>query len=74
MKKKKTKIDNNKEYQCAVCKNIYEKGWSDKEAMQESKDIWGEIPKEERVVICDDCWKRRTPQEIKKMGEYYQGH
>lgn len=59
------------EYQCAVCRNIYEKGWTDEEALTESKSIWGEIPEEEQAVICDDCFNRRTPKEIKEIGEEY---
>ena len=60
------------EYKCEMCQNIYEKGWSDEESEQEAKDIWGEIPQGDKAVICDDCYNRRTPQEIKKMGENYQ--
>ena len=43
------------EYKCARCGNVYEKGWSDEEAEKEANEIWGNIPKEERVVICDNC-------------------
>ena len=44
------------EYTCERCHKTYQKGWSDEEAMEESEDIFGEIPKEDRAVICDDCW------------------
>lgn len=60
------------EYKCAMCQNIYEKGRTDEEAEKEAKDIWGKIQIKECEVICDDCFNRRTPQEIKKMGENYQ--
>jgi len=56
------------EYQCAICKGVFEKGWSDEEAENEVKEIWGEIPQEERAVICDDCFNRRNPEEIKEVG------
>jgi DNA-directed RNA polymerase subunit RPC12/RpoP len=59
------------EYKCASCQNIYEKGWSDEEAEKEVKEIWGEIPQEQRVVICDDCFNRRSPAEVKEMGKEY---
>ena len=59
------------EYRCASCRNIYEKGWSDKEARKEMQEIWGEVPEQQRAVICDDCFNRRTPQEIKSMGDEY---
>jgi uncharacterized CHY-type Zn-finger protein len=58
------------EFQCAICKNIYEKGCSDEEIEKEVKEIWGEIPKNERVVLCDDCWKQKSMTEIKMGIEY----
>ena len=48
------------EYQCEICKGIFKKGWSDEEAKQEALDIWGEIPNEERGLVCDDCFKKIT--------------
>ena len=59
------------EYKCASCGGIFEKGWSDEEAEKEQKEIWGNIPESEKVVICDDCFNRRTTDEIKNMGEEY---
>ncbi len=61
------------EYQCASCGGVFEKGWSDEEAENEVAEIWGEIPQEERVVICNTCFNRRTPAEIKQMGKEYRG-
>lgn len=60
------------EYQCAACGGVYEKGWSDQESRKESLEIWGEIPESEQVVICDDCFNHRTPQETAEMGQEYQ--
>lgn len=59
------------EYQCAYCENIYEKGWSDEEAEKEVNEIWGEIPENERMVICDDCFNLKSKDEIKKLGNEY---
>ena len=59
------------EYKCSMCQNVYEKGWSDEEAGKEAKKIWGDIPTESRCVICDDCYHRRSPQNIQEMGEDY---
>lgn len=59
------------EYKCSACGGIFGKGWTDEEAEKEIKDIWGEIPKQERAVICDDCFHRRTSDEIQSMGEEY---
>jgi hypothetical protein len=59
------------EYKCDICQNVYEKGWTDEEAEQEVKEIWGHIPAEDRAVICDDCFNHRTPKEVKEMGNEY---
>jgi len=59
------------EYKCSMCQNVYEKGWSDEESEKEAKKIWGNIPTESRCVICDDCFHRRSPQDIQEMGEDY---
>ena len=56
---KEVKLKEN-EYQCEICMGIFEKGWSDEEAKQEALDIWGEIPNEERGLVCDECFKKIT--------------
>jgi hypothetical protein len=45
------------EYQCDACNGIFEKGWTDEEADQECRKNFGEIPENEKAVICDDCYK-----------------
>ena len=49
-------------FTCDKCGGNFIKALSDGEALDEMKDKWGSIPKEDRVIICDDCWKelRRT--------------
>jgi len=59
------------EYICAVCFHTYEKGWSDEDNLAEMRKIWGKIPEKEKAVICDDCYKKRTPEEIKGFGDEY---
>jgi len=45
------------EYQCTRCGNIYEKTWTDEEAMEETKDNFGkEIVNKPMDVICEDCY------------------
>lgn len=46
------------EYQCAMCKNVYEKGQSDEEAMSEAEENFPGVPGEEMEIICDDCYKQ----------------
>jgi hypothetical protein len=57
-----TKLKEN-EFRCAVCKEVYEKGWSDEEMNAERKaNGWEDKDCE---LICDYCynilmeWKRR---------------
>ncbi len=57
------------EYQCASCNNIYEKGWSDEEAEAEMKDLWGNLPKEEMAIVCDDCFKGIHPEKNKELAK-----
>jgi DNA-directed RNA polymerase subunit RPC12/RpoP len=49
------------EYKCAMCGNIYEKGWTDAEALVESENVFGKISTDELEVVCDDCWEKNRP-------------
>lgn len=56
----------NNEYQCAHCKGVFEKGWSDDEALKEAEvnfgkpvSKWKDIP----VLVCDDCYNLMLPSE-----------
>jgi len=46
------------EYQCANCKEIFEKGWSDEEAKKECEDHFGCCLQPDDPVVCDDCYKK----------------
>ena len=43
-------------YTCAACGETSESEISDEEALAEAKLLWGDIPPEQRAVICDDCF------------------
>ena len=45
-------------YACAACGETFEKAWTDDEAKAEAKELWGDIPEDQMVIICDDCHKR----------------
>lgn len=47
-----------KVYTCAACGGTFESGWSDEEAEADALLLWGNIPPEETMVICDDCFQR----------------
>ena len=54
------------EYQCAMCKGIFEKGWSNEEAKAEAREFFGKPPKEWNdtpLVICDDCFQKVHPKD-----------
>jgi hypothetical protein len=49
---------NTNTYKCAACGGVFGKGWSDREAAAEAKDLWGRVPASGMVVVCDTCFKR----------------
>ena len=62
------------EYQCAICGGIFKKGRTDEEAEKEAENIWGvkhASTSNHMVIICDGCFNRRTPKEIRSMGEKF---
>lgn len=48
---------NDNEYKCAICGNIYTKTTSEEEILKEMKDNFGNVPINERVTVCDDCYE-----------------
>ncbi len=48
-------------YTCWLCKQEFEKEWSDTEAIAEKESYWGEIPLENCKAVCDDCWNKIKP-------------
>jgi DNA-directed RNA polymerase subunit RPC12/RpoP len=52
-------------YTCANCKEVFEKAWSDEEALEESKEKFGEYPQEQMEIVCDGCYKKCLANEKK---------
>jgi len=48
---------NKKEYKCKACGKVFTTTWSDEESKEEMKELWGDLPQEEQVIVCDDCFK-----------------
>ena len=43
------------EYCCEMCKEVFKKGRSDEEALEETAaNGWGDVPPEGLAVICED--------------------
>lgn len=57
MWKKKKSLQKN-EYLCESCGNIYEKGWSDQEAMAEKNTIFPDAPMSECGIVCEPCFQK----------------
>ena len=45
------------EYRCAACKGVFEKGWSEDEAVAELGQAFPDFEPGECEVVCDDCYK-----------------
>jgi hypothetical protein len=50
------------EYTCAMCGEIFEKGWPDEEAAAEAYELLGvdDVSRSDVDVICDDCFQVLT--------------
>lgn len=49
------------QYQCRMCKGVFDKEWSDEEAWAEhDRDFPGELM-ETACVVCDDCYQKVRP-------------
>lgn len=50
----------NNTYTCERCHKTYEKyrvDWSEEHILAEMKKNWGDLPEEDRAVVCDLCYK-----------------
>ena len=60
-----TKLKKN-EFKCEICGEVYEKAWSDEEAMEEATNIWDKKDLDSGMaIICDNCFDRG----YKKIGK-----
>lgn len=48
-------------YQCSLCNEVFQFGWSDEESEAEMKKHFGDVPMEERTIVCDDCYQKIRP-------------
>jgi PHP family Zn ribbon phosphoesterase len=46
------------EYKCATCGGVFEKGWSDDEAVAELDATFVVVPVEDCVLVFDDCYRK----------------
>ena len=61
------------QYQCAACKGIFKKGWSDEDAKEEFYDRHPGSPIDETTaLLCDPCYKAIT-KDIEEHPWKYEG-
>ena len=46
------------EFQCSICNEIYEKEWTEEEALQELDENFPGYSKDDCGIVCDDCYKK----------------
>lgn len=44
------------EFTCAVCGGVFEKAWTDDEAVAESQRLFGDWPPGSMVTLCEGCF------------------
>ncbi len=61
-------------FTCEKCLQIFDKGWSDEEALKEYAIVPWNIPGDEKELLCDDCFKEfkvwfdsLTPRQHRKI-------
>lgn len=45
-------------FTCALCRGVFEKGWTDEEAEQILKEEFPGVPKENCELVCSQCHDR----------------
>jgi len=54
------------EYKCADCGGVFEKGWTDEEAVEEKEaNGWNGI---DMAVVCDDCYNKIMADRCNEVG------
>ena len=43
-------------FTCAACGGTFEKACSDEDALAEKDQLWPDVPIEQCVIICHDCF------------------
>jgi hypothetical protein len=56
-KKEDETMNEQKLFKCAHCGGEFQKEWSDEERAAEKDNLFPDVPVEECVVVCDDCFK-----------------
>lgn len=49
------------EYRCDACGETFTKGRSEEQQLADMKTNFGDLPEEDRAVVCDDCFREIMP-------------
>ena len=59
------------QFQCSMCKGVFDKEWSDEEAEAERKELFPDSPWSECDLICDDCFEKVKPSRNPEQYQRY---
>ena len=48
-------------YKCERCGGVFEKGWSDEEAIAEMGEVFPGATQEQCGLVCDPCYQKMRP-------------
>jgi hypothetical protein len=58
-----------RKFTCAICKETFNQGWTDEEALQEKKELgWDDVPMDNCMEVCDDCFKKYEKQRKSELS------
>ena len=49
------------EFRCKQCRGVFEKKWTEENALAEYRKIFGKLPdelKKDKAELCDDCYRK----------------
>lgn len=46
------------QYRCAMCDGVFERGWSEEEALAELGDNFSGFEPDDCGIVCDPCYKK----------------
>jgi hypothetical protein len=60
-------------YTCAHCGGTFRSQWSEEEALAKKpqSQYWGDVPVEDCVRVCDDCWQNLRPEANPEAYQQY---
>lgn len=48
-------------FKCVMCGGEFESGWTEEESHAELVSTFGDIPSDDCVLVCDDCYQKVNP-------------